>query len=386
MARFKNGIISCLIQILFFSTFVTHAQDIYFPKAGNEWEKRDPSTFGFKPEILQQAVNYALDNEYTGSRDLRIAILESFSHEPFHEIKGPVIKRGGPAGMILKNGYLIAEWGDIARVDMTFSVTKSYLSTVAGLAFDRGLLDPDDVLADFITDEKFQGKYNSRITWEHLLNQSSDWYGSLFGMYDWADRPPAEGDIENWRNRELHEPGTFFKYNDVRVNLLSYSLLQLWRKPLPVVLKEEIMDPIGASQTWRWHGYENSWVTVDGLRMQSVSGGGHSGGGIFINTMDHARFGLLFMNNGIWAEKRLLNHDWIRKAVSPSEANPSYGYMWWLNKGDRQIKEIPEEVFYAAGFGGNYIIIDQQNRLVIVTRWLEPSRLADFLKLVYKAL
>jgi hypothetical protein len=49
-------------------------------------------------------------------------------------------------------------------------------------------------------------------------------------------------------------------------------------KPLPVILK--IMDPIGASTTWRWYGYENSFVNVDGSMMQSVSGGGHSGGGV----------------------------------------------------------------------------------------------------------
>jgi len=54
-----------------------------------------------------------------------------------------------------------------------------------------------------------------------------------FGMYDWSDRPPQEGGIDEWRSRELKEPGTYFKYNDVRVNVLSYSLLQIWRKPLP---------------------------------------------------------------------------------------------------------------------------------------------------------
>ena len=79
---------------------------------------------------------------------------------------------------------------------------------------------------------------------------------------------------------KLNEPGTFFKYNDVRVNLLAYSLLQVSRKPLPVVLKEKIMDPIGASTTWRWYGYDNSFVNIDGVMVQSVSGGGHFGGGL----------------------------------------------------------------------------------------------------------
>jgi len=153
---------------------------------------------------------------------------------------------------------------------------------------------------DYVWDGTFEGEHNGEISWEHLLNQSSDWSGSLFDMPDWADRPPAKGGIVDWKYRELHEPGTHYKYNDVRVNVLAYSLLQVWRKPLPMVLKEEIMDPIGASTTWRWHGYSTSWVNVDGTRVQSVSGGGHSGGGLFINTYDHARFGLLFQRNGQW--------------------------------------------------------------------------------------
>src|SRR6056297_1924180 len=173
--------------------------------------------------------------------------------------------------MIIKEGHIASSWGDLTRVDMTFSVTKSYLSAVAGVAWDKGLIhSTDDKMTKYVWDRTFDGEHNSKITWEHLLNQSSDWSGTLFGMEDWEDRPPREGDIDDWRMRELHEPGTHYKYNDVRVNLLAYSLLQVWRNPLPQVLKNEIMDPIGASTTWRWFGYDNSFVMVDGIEMQSV--------------------------------------------------------------------------------------------------------------------
>jgi len=66
------------------------------------------------------------------------------------------------------------------------------------------------------------------------------------------------------------------EYNDVRVNVLSYSLLNVWRKPLPQVMREELMDKIGATTTWRWEGYKDAWVEIDGLQMKSVTGGGHS--------------------------------------------------------------------------------------------------------------
>ncbi|WP_224488290.1 serine hydrolase domain-containing protein [Robertkochia flava] len=378
------------LRIIFFIGLITSVpvsaqSDYYFPDRNAVWEKVTPAEAGFNEEKLQQAVNFALANEYAGERDLRIAILKGFAHEPYHQISGPVKERGGPAGMILKKGYAVASWGDLRRVDMTFSVTKSYLSTVAGLAWDKKLVrDVDDMVSHYVWDDTFKGAHNSKITWRHLLNQSSDWYGTLWGGHDWADRPPKEGGVDEWRNRTLHEPGTFFKYNDVRVNLLAYSLLQVWRKPLPSVLKENIMDPIGASSTWRWFGYDNAWVNVDGLRMQSVTGGGHSGGGLFINTEDHARFGLLFLNRGKWKDRQLISEDWIKLATEPSLAKADYGFMWWLNSENR-FKDFSDNVFMAAGFGGNFIVVIPQHDLVVVTRWLEPSQLERFMELVAEA-
>lgn len=363
--------------------FSKQDREVYYPGKCNEWVKKAPKDVGINASKLEKAVEFAGANEYSGSVDLRVAILKAFRHEPYIHIVGPTKKRGGPAGMILKKGYIVAQWGDIKRVDMTFSVTKSYLSTVAGLAVDAGLIhDVHDKVKDYVWDGTFEGKHNGSINWEHLLTQSSDWSGSLFGKKDWADRPPGDGGIDDWKSRELHTPGTVFKYNDVRVNVLAYALLQVWRKPLPVVLKEKIMDPIGASTTWRWFGYSTSWVNVDGTKVQSVSGGGHSGGGIFINTLDQARFGLLFLRNGNWKGKQLISKQWINRARESSDANVSYGYMWWLNKGNRKMAGVGESVFSAAGFGGNYIVVDQEHDLLIVTRWLEPKKLGKFLKLV----
>jgi CubicO group peptidase (beta-lactamase class C family) len=369
--------------------FITQGfcQITYFPPRNEPWESKDPSEMGIDADLLREAVLFAESNEYTGSRDLRIAILEAFAYEPFYKIAGPTKGRGGPAGMIIKNGYRIATWGDIKRVDMTFSVTKSYLSTIAGLALGDGLIkNLHDPVELYVWDGTFDGDHNQQITWHHLLNQSSDWSGELFGMYDWADRPASEGALDDWKYREMHTPGTYFKYNDVRVNLLAYSLLQVWRKSLPVILKERIMDPIGASSTWRWYGYENSWVNVDGLKVQSASGGGHFGGGLFISTEDHARFGLLFLNQGKWNGNQLIPEDWIGMVQSPSEANPAYGYMWWLNKGPRQWKDLPGNIYYASGFGGNYIVIIPDQNMVVVTRWLESSQLRPFLLLLMDAI
>ncbi|OEK04383.1 serine hydrolase domain-containing protein [Roseivirga misakiensis] len=375
-----------ILLLVFIYANVGFAQTYFPPK--NTWESRTPESMGVNATTLSEAVAYAEANEYSGSKDSRVASLIGFRSEPFHEILGPMRERGGPAGVILKGGYIIAQWGDVDRVDMTHSVTKSYLSTTAGLAIDKGLIrNVMDKAGDYVWDGTFDGEHNSKVTWHTLLNQSSAWSGELFGLQDWADRPPRSGGLDDWRFKKPVEPGTVMEYNDVRVNVLAYSLLHVWRKPLPQVLKEHIMDPIGASTTWRWYGYDNSWVNVDGVKMQSVTGGGHSGGGVFISAMDHARFGLLFLNDGNWNGKQLISKEWVEKVQVSSEANQSYGYLWWLNKGRRKWKDVEDEsIYYAAGFGGNFIVVDKKNDLVIVTRWLEPNKIGEMVKRVRAAM
>ena len=374
--------------LLFSFSLIGQSQAYYFPERNAAWEQKSPKEYNIDTSKLQEAVSFAKSNEYSGSRDLRIAILKGFEREPYHEILGPTKKRGAPAGMILKNGRIIAQWGDTKRVDMTFSVTKSFLSTMAGLAVDNGLISsPNDKVGQYIWDGTFAGDHNSKITWEQLLQQNSAWSGELWGAKDWADRPPKEGGIDDWKFEAPKEPGTFMEYNDVRVNVLAYALTHVWRKPMPLVLKEQIMDKIGASTTWRWHGYDHAWTEIDGIQMKSVTGGGHSGAGLFINTEDMARFGLLFLNNGKWKQERLISENWIKIAVSASEPNANYGYMWWLNnKGDRHWEGLSENIYYAAGFGGNFIVIDKENDLVVVTRWLEPRKVSEFMTKVNAAM
>ncbi len=347
----------------------TPATDVYFPGTWGDWETRGPTELGFNEEKLQAAVEFAIESENRGSRDLAEEIRRSFGREPDFSIIGPTKERGAANGLIIRNGYIVAEWGDTRRVDMTFSVTKSFLSTAFALALADGEIhDVHDPVKDYIRDGTFDGEHNSRITWEHLLQQTSDWSGELWGKADWADRPVGR-DPEAWPNREKYEPGTHFKYNDVRVNLLADSLLKVTQRPLPVVLKERVMDKIGASPTWRWEGYENSIVTLNGQRIQSVSGGGHWGGGMFICTRDQARFGYLFLRNGRWGDEQLFPAEWVTALRQACAVKPDYGYMWWLNTDGALASKAPESAFCANGFGGNYIFVDQEHDLVIVLRW-----------------
>jgi len=344
--------------------------ETYYPEKG-EWESRPAAALGFDEAALDEAIRWARSQAVTEPSDLYQVIYDHFApREPDFEILGPTRERAGDSGMIIRNGYIAASWGDLERADMTFSVAKSYLSTMAALALDDGAIqDLNDPVRRYVQDSHFESDHNRQITWHHLLNQTSDWSGTLWGVPDWADRPEGD-DPEQWPNRELHTPGSRYKYNDVRVNLLAYSLMQVLRQPLPVVLRERIMDPIGASPTWRWTGYHNSWVELDGQKMQAVSGGGHFGGGMFISTEDHARFGLLFQRRGEWNGEQLFPEDWIDTLYDPVEDRPDYGYMWWLNTDRERIPAAPESAYWAAGFGGNFIYVDEENDLLIVLRWI----------------
>ena len=372
------------LVVFYLQVFYASSQTQYYPDTA--WQSKSALELKMNRKLLDSAVQFAYEHENKLDKDLRIANMKAYANEPGYKIIGPTKERGGPAGLVIKNGYIAAQWGSVERVDMAFSATKSFLSTMVGLAVDDGLVrNVSDKVSKYVWDGTFDGEHNSKVTWAHLLTQSSDYSGTLFGLQDWADRPPKEGSMDDWKNRKMVEPGTVYEYNDVRVNLLAYSLLQVYRKPLPMVLKDKIMDPIGASATWRWYGYENSFVNIDGLMMQSVSGGGHHGGGIFINSLDMARFGLLFLRQGKWKGRQLLSSNWINEAHQSSNANKDYGYMWWINA-SKKWKNVTADIYYAVGFGGNYIVIDQANDLVVVTRWMDDGSMGDFMNLLTQSI
>jgi CubicO group peptidase (beta-lactamase class C family) len=313
--------------------------------------------------------------------------------EAYTEIVGPMRNRGGHNGLIVRGGRIVAEWGDTARIDMGFSVTKSFLSVIAGLAWRKGLIPDLNAPVRHSVDELFEEGENRHITWEHVLRQTSAWEGVLWDKPAWAvnrervaaraTRPPGIA------------PGSAFEYNDVRVNLLAFCLLQVWRRPLPQVLREAVMDKIGASPAWRWHGYRNSWVTLDGLQMQSVSGGGHWDGGMWISTRDLALWGLLVHRKGQWRGEAVLAPEWLEREITPGPASPAYGFVNWnLNTARQKLPSAPESAFYTTGStsgdGGvtarNSVYIDRENDLLVALRWMNGDPLDSVIGQVLAAL
>ena len=346
---------------------------------------------GLNPECIRQGVRLAEESEIEWSRDLVAELSRGrFEPPPWNALIGPLEPRGGPNGLVLRRGHIVAEWGDTARADMTFSVAKSYLAILAGIAIDAGLIkDVHDIAGDYALDDGFAGAHNRAITWHHLLQQTSEWEGTLWDKPDLVDRNRQVGaDSDNSKkgqHRDLHAPGTYWEYNDVRVNRLSLSLMQVFRRSLPDVLRERIMDPIGANRSWRWHGYHNSTVSIDDNELVSVPGGSHWGGGLSISTRDHARVGHLIASGGSWAGRQLLSGRWIERMSNPCAIRPDYGYLWWLNTNRSRFPDAPEAGLFAYGAGGNYIWIDRPRDLVVVARWMSDAAVNEFLYLITQA-
>lgn len=402
MKKIASFVILCL-------STVSVLGQTYFPEKNN-WASKKPGELGLNEAKISEAVEFAKTHESKENPNLKIAHYESaFGREPFGYPVGPMKMRGPATGLIIYKGYVVGQWGDPGRVDLTFSVAKSILSTTAGLAVADGLirdekdlvypymapiypLDPVKFIlnkADHLNEEEvfdlFGTEHNRKIRWDDLLRQTSDWEGSLWGKPDWADRP--SGEAKEWRTRPRNAPGKVYEYNDTRVNVLALALLNVWRKPLPVVLKERIMDPIGASDTWRWTGYENSFVIIDGQIMQSVSGGSHWGGGMMISAWDQARFGYLTLRNGNWNGKQLIPTSWIDKSRTPTPAQPGYGFMnYFLNNDLKEVPAAPKTAFLHIGAGTNMIYVDQENDLVIVARWIPNADKAELVRMVLESL
>jgi CubicO group peptidase (beta-lactamase class C family) len=361
---------------------------------GAAWDRARPEDAGFDRARLAAAVEFAQAHETPWLRDLHAQIASgNFEPPPDNEIIGPTAPRGGPNGLLLRGGRIIASWGDTRRVDMTFSVTKSYLSILAGLAVSDGLIpDLDTLVGASVRDGGFEEPHNGAVTWRQLLQQTSEWEGKLFGKSDIIDRnrnlaaetagrPARKGDP-----RPLRRPGTYWEYNDVRVNRLSLALLRRFGRSLPEVFAERIMQPIGASSSWTWHGYSNSFVEVSGRMIQSVSGGGHWGGGMFIHAEDQARIGLLMLRRGAWGARRLLPESSVADSFRPCPLNPQYGLLWWLNTGRAYAPSAGADSYFAIGAGGNVTWIDPANDIVGVARWLDPGTLDGWIGRVLSAL
>jgi CubicO group peptidase (beta-lactamase class C family) len=346
---------------------------------------------------LQDAIDYARAHEVPWPRDPAAEPARWGVHHddppPYNRLRGLVHARGPVSGVVWQHGREIAAWGEPDRADLTFSVAKSYLALLAGVAHGRGLLpDVHEPVAERVRGIGFESAHNRPITWAMLLQQTSEWEGSCFGIPDTVDRwrvvgldpkPPAgrKGDA-----RPLQTPGSYWEYNDVRINQLSLALLQLFGAPLPEVFRDALMRPLGASDDWHWRGYDDAWVQLGDRRVQSVPGGTHWGGGVSISARDQARLGQLLLDGGRHRGVQLVPEAWVRFMFEPCAIAPFYGGLMWLNRDGRSFPGGSAGSACMVGAGGHLVWVEPAHHAVVVARWLDPQFTGGFVQRVAQAL
>jgi CubicO group peptidase (beta-lactamase class C family) len=238
----------------------------------------------------------ALADEPDLPRQMREWLTRKLAPEPWPRVMGDVRDRAGPTGLVSLGGQEIARWGEPQSTDMAFSIAKSALATVAGLAFDDGLLtDLDEPVRERVALTALGGHLGEgepedpvtaeTITWRHLLTQTSDWRGTLYGVPWWAD-PQGRQSADD----PPVGPGVRFAYNDVRTNLCSLALTHLFGASNETTLGRRIMEPLGAIDGWSWRGlHQMHTVLADGREVAVTTGGSHWGGGLWCDAPTLAR-------------------------------------------------------------------------------------------------
>ncbi len=354
--------------------------------------------------LLEKAARFAQAHEITWPHDPAAALAPGETpwgvhHDdppPFNRLRGPVHARGPQSGVVWQGGEEIATWGEPARADLTFSVAKSYLALLAGVARDQGLLpDEDATVASQLPGIGFDDSaHNSAVTWTHLLTQTSEWEGTCFGLPDTVDRwrkvaqdsRPADG--PKGGARPLQAPGMYWEYNDVRINQLALALLHLFRRPLPEVFLQHVLAPLGGGEGFAWRGYDDAWIDLPGVsRVPSVPGGTHWGAGVSIGARDQARIGQMLLDGGAARDGRqLIASDWIARMSEPCSVAPFYGRLLWLNRDGKAFHGASTRAFFMLGAGGHHVWVDPDLDAVVVLRWLDPACAPAAIARIAKAL
>ena len=264
--------------------------------------------------------------------------------------------------IVIRNSYIVLEEYPSAAYyesspHLWYSVTKSFTSSLIGIAIDKGFIDNvSQKVLSFFPDRNITNwdDRKERITLEHLLTMRSgifwDEWSSPFtspenGIYHLIFRDGTQYVLEL---NMTSEPGEEFHYNTGASHLLSAIIQQTTGLTALDFAREHLFDPLGISDV--------SWTS-------DAAGVTRGGFDLYIRPRDAAKFGYLFLNNGTWGGTQIVSHDWVNSSMSTFtslDAETGYGYQWWTNPS--------WNYYYAAGLYGQYIfVVPEEDLLVIFT-------------------
>lgn len=319
--------LNLIVLLIFTFTISAFAQD-RFP--GKTWDTvNKPEDLGYSTKKLEEAKKY--------SETLQTASV-----------------------MIIVDGVVLYQWGDVEQKLLTHSARKSFLSALYGKYVEDGTIDLDKTLAELgIDDEPPLTEQEKQATIRDCLKARSGVFHTAEaenqGMHELK---PARGSLK---------PGTFWIYNNWDFNVLYTIFQQLTGKEMFDALKEDIADPIGMED-----------FLVSDKVVFKTGRSIHPAYMFTISARDMARFGLLFLRKGKWNDEQVVSEEWVKESTAYySDATiyhrDGYGYMWWVAKDNNRYPDfenvkLKEGAFSARGAGGQYIIVIPEYDMVFVHR------------------
>ncbi|NIW23894.1 MAG: serine hydrolase [Gammaproteobacteria bacterium] len=327
------------------------------PPAGNAatiaWPDGDrvadaPLPASIDETLLQAASDWAFDRE--SPEQVTLSLLVVHDGQLIHERYAPGV--------------------DVSTRTRTWSTAKSIAGTLIGMLVDQGRMSLDEPLGfDWypkVSSE--QSDPRSEITLRHVLNMSSGLYpldndgleyATGSGMAYWA----GASSIHGLRDRGLvREPGTYWDYENYDTLRAVYAMKQTIGEDAYLEFpRRALLDRIGM---------RNTLLSVDRFGDFILSSQ------VYTNARDLARFGLLYLQGGVWNGERLISEEWIDFIRTPAPATADrgnfYGAQWWLVPDDRS--DVPKDMYSTSGNRGQYVIVVPSHDLVIVRRGLDYGR------------
>lgn len=263
---------------------------------------------------------------------------------------------------ILFEEYYQGETADDRHIQ--FSVTKSFISALFGIALDEGLIDSiDDPVTKYLPEMKGTGYDGSTL--KHVLTMSTgirftEDYGDLTSDVNRMSMVIGTGGSLNEYATSLtrdREPGSFNDYVSVNTHVLGMVLTRVTGQTLTQLLEDRIWKPLGMEH--------DAYFLIDGHGMEVAMGG------LQASLRDMARMGRLYLNEGRWGDEQIVSADWVKASVTPTEPhlmpgfdNPlsetpyGYGFQWWT-----PVKAHGD--FMASGIYHQFIYVDPRTGVVI---------------------
>lgn len=308
----------------------------YTPLAREDWDVATPAEQGLDPKLLNRFYKNA------AKLDTLYSLL--------------VIKNGSLIAESYFNGGAIDKRADLA------SVTKSYTSALVGFALEEGCLSSlDQKMIHFFPEQEDQitDPRKTEITIENLIKMRSGYpweeinppyFSQLFSSPDWL---PHLVDFPL-----VNDPGSEFGYSNMGAHLTGVIVARACDKDLYTFAEEHLFEPIQAKMgTWQYDP-DNYY---------------YGSGSLALTARDAAKFGLLYLNGGVYKGKQIIPAGWVEDSLKSYShyiygeqlgryfRHLGYGYFWWS-------AEVGEHRFnYAWGHGGNLIVLLPDLDMVIVT-------------------